>query len=43
MIELGVLAGLILTMVLSIFLLHRARDDDRPAGEEEPGPESKGA
>ena len=42
MIELGVLAGLILTMVVSIFLLHRARDDDRPAGEEEPGPEMKG-
>ncbi|MHC2104963.1 MULTISPECIES: phosphate-starvation-inducible PsiE family protein [unclassified Methylobacterium] len=34
MIELGVLAGLILTMVLAIFMLHRARDDGRPAGEE---------
>jgi uncharacterized membrane protein (DUF373 family) len=34
MIELGVLALLILTMVVSIFLLHRARDDDRPAGVE---------
>ena len=34
MIELGVLAGLILTMVASIFLLHRARDDDKAAGEE---------
>ena len=32
MIELGVLAGLILAMVASIFLLHRARDDGRPAG-----------
>ena len=37
MIELGVLAGLILTMVASIFLLHRARDDDKPAGEETEG------
>ena len=35
MIELGVLAGLILTMVLAIFLLHRARDDGKPAGDEE--------
>ncbi|MDR7035526.1 uncharacterized membrane protein (DUF373 family) [Methylobacterium sp. BE186] len=43
MIELGVLAGLIITMVISIFLLHRARDDDRPAGEEEPGPETRDA
>lgn len=34
MIELGVLAGLILAIVLSIFLLHRARHDNRPAGEE---------
>src|SRR5205823_5140612 len=34
MIELGVLAGLIVTMVFAIFLLHRARDDGRPAGEE---------
>lgn len=34
MIELGVLGGLILIMVVSIFLLHRARDDERPAGEE---------
>ena len=34
MIELGVLAGLILVMVVSIFLLHRARDDDTPAGVE---------
>ena len=34
MIELGVLAMLILIMVVSIFLLHRARDGDRPAGEE---------
>ena len=37
MIELGVLAGLILAIVLSIFLLHRARDDNRPAGEESAG------
>jgi uncharacterized membrane protein (DUF373 family) len=34
MIELGVLAGLILVMVVSIFLLHRAKDSDAPAGEE---------
>ncbi|UHC15069.1 phosphate-starvation-inducible PsiE family protein [Methylobacterium currus] len=34
MIELGVLAGLILVMVVSIFLLHRARDTDEPAGAE---------
>ena len=34
MIELGVLAGLILVMVVSIFLLHRARDSDEPAGSE---------
>ncbi|KMO30475.1 hypothetical protein VQ03_28435 [Methylobacterium tarhaniae] len=34
MIELGVLAGLILVMVVSIFLLHRARDTDEPAGSE---------
>ena len=34
MIELGVLAGLILVMVLSIFLLHRARDDQQVAGQE---------
>ena len=34
MIELAVLAGLILTMVFAIFVLHRARDDGRPAGEE---------
>lgn len=34
MIELGVLGGLILVMVLSIFLLHRARDGDHPAGTE---------
>ena len=34
MIELGVLAGLILTMVFAIFLLHRARDDGKPAGDE---------
>jgi uncharacterized membrane protein (DUF373 family) len=34
MIELGVLAGLILVMVVSIFLLHRARDADEPAGAE---------
>ena len=34
MIELGVLAGLILTMVFAIFLLHRARDDGTPAGDE---------
>ncbi len=34
MIELAVLAGLILTMVVAIFILHRARDDGRPAGEE---------
>lgn len=34
MIELGVLAGLILTMVFAIFLLHRARDDGKPAGTE---------
>ncbi|WP_244276385.1 phosphate-starvation-inducible PsiE family protein [Methylobacterium indicum] len=34
MIELGVLAGLILVMVASIFLLHRARDTGAPAGEE---------
>ncbi len=37
MIELGVLAGLILAIVLSIFLLPRARDDNRPAGEESAG------
>jgi uncharacterized membrane protein (DUF373 family) len=34
MIELGVLGGLILVMVLSIFLLHRARDDQEVAGQE---------
>ena len=34
MIELGVLGGLILIMVVSIFLLHRARTDDVPAGQE---------
>lgn len=34
MIELGVLAGLILTMVVSIFLLYRARDDQEVAGQE---------
>lgn len=34
MIELGVPAGLILTMVFAIFMLHRARDDGKPAGEE---------
>jgi uncharacterized membrane protein (DUF373 family) len=34
MIELGVLAVLILIMVVAIFLLHRARDDGQPAGEE---------
>ena len=34
MIELGVLSGLILTMVISIFLLHRARDDNEVAGKE---------
>ena len=34
MIELGVLAGLILTMVFAIFMLHRARDDGKTAGEE---------
>ena len=34
MIELGVLGGLILVMVLSIFLLHRARDDQQVAGQE---------
>lgn len=34
MIELGVLAGLIIVMVFAIFLLHRARDDGKPAGEE---------
>jgi uncharacterized membrane protein (DUF373 family) len=34
MIELGVLAGLIIVMVFAIFLLHRARDDGEPAGEE---------
>ena len=34
MIELGVLAGLILVMVVSIFLLHRARDTGEPAGSE---------
>ncbi len=34
MLELGVLAGLIITMVLAIFLLHRARDDGKPAGDE---------
>ncbi|WP_019906227.1 phosphate-starvation-inducible PsiE family protein [Methylobacterium sp. 77] len=34
MIELGVLSGLILTMVISIFLLHRARDDQKVAGQE---------
>lgn len=43
MIELGVLAGLILAMVASIFLLHRARDDGRPAGEEHaPGTDGVG-
>jgi uncharacterized membrane protein (DUF373 family) len=43
MIELGVLAALILAMVASIFLLHRARDDGHPAGEEHsPGPETRG-
>ncbi|CAO4172545.1 phosphate-starvation-inducible PsiE family protein [Methylorubrum populi] len=35
MIELGVLAGLILTMVLGIFLLHRARNGDQAAGVED--------
>lgn len=35
MIELGVLALLILVMVLSIYLLHRARDDNRVAGVED--------
>ncbi|GJD49719.1 hypothetical protein OPKNFCMD_2452 [Methylobacterium crusticola] len=35
MIELGVLGGLILTMVVSIYLLHRARDNDTPAGVED--------
>ena len=34
MIELAVLAGLILTMVVSIFLLYRARDDKEVAGQE---------
>ena len=34
MLELAVLAGLILTMVVAIFILHRARDDGKPAGEE---------
>ncbi|MDP4024600.1 phosphate-starvation-inducible PsiE family protein [Methylobacterium sp. NEAU 140] len=34
MLELGVLGGLILVMVFAIFLLHRARDDGKPAGEE---------
>ncbi|GJE16713.1 phosphate-starvation-inducible PsiE family protein [Methylobacterium marchantiae] len=34
MIELGVLSVLILTMVISIFLLHRARDDQQVAGQE---------
>ena len=34
MIELGVLGGLILVMVLSIFLLHRARDDAEPVGDD---------
>ena len=34
MIELGVLGGLILVMVASIFLLHRARDEPGPAGNE---------
>ncbi|MGY2047856.1 phosphate-starvation-inducible PsiE family protein [Methylobacterium sp. JK268] len=34
MIELGVLAVLIMIMVVAIFLLHRARDDGQPAGEE---------
>ncbi|MGC5777274.1 phosphate-starvation-inducible PsiE family protein [Methylobacterium sp. NFXW15] len=34
MIELGVLAGLIIVMVAAIFMLHRARDDGKPAGEE---------
>lgn len=43
MIELGVLALLILTMVVSIFMLHRARDDGEPAGKEETGPENAGA
>ena len=37
MIELGVLAGLILTMVFAIFLLHRARGDGRLAGDETAG------
>ena len=27
-------AGLIIVMVFAIFLLHRARDDGKPAGEE---------
>lgn len=35
MIELAVLAGLILTMVVAIFLLHRARGDGKPAGDED--------
>lgn len=40
MIELGVLAVLILTMVISIFLLHRATEEGgAPAGKEETGPE----
>lgn len=40
MIELGVLAVLIVTMVVSIFLLHRATETGRePAGKEEKGPE----
>jgi len=34
MIELGVLAGLILTMVVSIYTLNRTRDGGRTAGEE---------
>lgn len=34
MIELAVLGGLILTMVASIFLLHRARTDGGPVGQE---------
>jgi len=34
MIELAVLAGLILTIVIAIFVLHRARENGKPAGEE---------
>lgn len=38
MIELGVLAGLILTMVLGIFLLHRASNGQQAAGVEDAEP-----